>query len=40
MLDPLVIGDEHYEVARQVQQILQDISELQDYYRNLGYWKS
>ncbi|MBO5554199.1 MAG: F0F1 ATP synthase subunit beta, partial [Solobacterium sp.] len=29
-LDPLVIGEEHYQVARQVQQILQRYKELQD----------
>ena len=36
MLDPLVIGDEHYEVARQVQQILQRYRELQDIIAMLG----
>ena len=36
MLDPLVIGDEHYEVARQVQQILQRYRELQDIIVILG----
>ena len=36
MLDPLVIGDEHYEVARQVQQILQTYRELQDIIAILG----
>ena len=36
MLDPLVIGDEHYEVARQVQQILQRYRELQDIIAILG----
>ena len=36
MLDPLVIGDEHYEVARQVQQILQRYRELQDILAILG----
>ena len=30
MLDPLVVGDEHYEVARGVQQLLQRYKELQD----------
>ena len=30
MLDPLVIGEEHYEVARSVQSILQRYKELQD----------
>ena len=36
MLDPLVIGDEHYEVARQVQLILQRYRELQDIIAILG----
>ena len=36
MLDPLVIGDEHYEVARKVQQILQRYRELQDIIAILG----
>lgn len=36
MLDPLVIGDEHYEAARQVQQILQRYRELQDIIAILG----
>ena len=36
MLDPLVIADEHYEVARQVQQILQRYRELQDIIAILG----
>ena len=36
MLDPLVIGDEYYEVARQVQQILQRYRELQDIIAILG----
>ena len=36
MLDPLVVGDEHYEVARQVQQILQRYRELQDIIAILG----
>lgn len=36
MLDPLVIGDEHYEVARQIQQILQRYRELQDIIAILG----
>ena len=36
MLDPLVIGDEHYEVARQVQEILQRYRELQDIIAILG----
>ena len=36
MLDPLVIGEEHYHVARQVQQILQRYKELQDIIAILG----
>ena len=36
MLDPLVIGEEHYQVARQVQQILQRYKELQDIIAILG----
>lgn len=36
MLDPLVLGEEHYEVARQVQQILQRYKELQDIIAILG----
>ncbi len=36
MLDPLVVGEEHYEVARQVQQILQRYKELQDIIAILG----
>ncbi|MBQ1438702.1 MAG: F0F1 ATP synthase subunit beta [Solobacterium sp.] len=35
-LDPLVIGEEHYQVARQVQQILQRYKELQDIIAILG----
>ena len=35
-LDPLVIGEEHYEVAREVQQILQRYKELQDIIAILG----
>ena len=35
-LDPLVLGEEHYEVARQVQQILQRYKELQDIIAILG----
>ena len=35
-LDPLIIGEEHYEVARQVQQILQRYKELQDIIAILG----
>ena len=36
MLDPLVIGEEHYEVARSVQSILQRYKELQDIIAILG----
>ncbi|MCR5228999.1 MAG: F0F1 ATP synthase subunit beta [Solobacterium sp.] len=36
MLDPLVIGEEHYEVAREVQMILQRYKELQDIIAILG----
>ena len=36
MLDPLVIGEEHYMVAREVQQILQRYRELQDIIAILG----
>ena len=36
MLDPLVIGEEHYHVAREVQQILQRYKELQDIIAILG----
>lgn len=36
MLDPLVIGNEHYETARQVQSILQRFKELQDIIAILG----
>ena len=36
MLDPLVIGEEHYQVARQVQEILQRYKELQDIIAILG----
>ena len=36
MLDPLVLGEEHYNVARQVQQILQRYKELQDIIAILG----
>ena len=36
MLDPRVIGDEHYETARQVQQILQRYKALQDIIAILG----
>ena len=36
ILDPLVVGEEHYAVARQVQQILQKYKELQDIIAILG----
>ncbi len=36
MLDPRIIGDEHYAVARQVQQILQTYKSLQDIIAILG----
>lgn len=36
MLDPLVIGDEHYKTAREVQEILQRYKELQDIIAILG----
>jgi F-type H+-transporting ATPase subunit beta len=36
ILDPAVIGDEHYAVARQVQQMLQKYKELQDIIAILG----
>ncbi|MBR4457063.1 MAG: F0F1 ATP synthase subunit beta [Solobacterium sp.] len=35
-VDPLIIGDEHYQVAREVQQILQRYKELQDIIAILG----
>ncbi len=36
ILDPLVVGDEHYQVARDVQQILQKYKDLQDIIAILG----
>jgi F-type H+-transporting ATPase subunit beta len=36
ILDPLVVGEEHYEVARGVQQVLQEYKELQDIISILG----
>ena len=36
MLDPLIVGEEHYEVARQVQSILQRYKSLQDIIAILG----
>src|SRR5205807_907567 len=36
ILDPRIIGDEHYNVARQVKQILQRYKDLQDIIAILG----
>jgi F-type H+-transporting ATPase subunit beta len=36
ILDPLVVGNEHYEVARKVQQVLQRYKDLQDIIAILG----
>jgi F-type H+-transporting ATPase subunit beta len=36
ILDPRIVGDEHYEVARQVKQILQRYKDLQDIIAILG----
>jgi F-type H+/Na+-transporting ATPase subunit beta len=36
MLSPLVVGEEHYQVARQVQQVLQRYKALQDIIAILG----
>jgi len=36
ILDPLIVGEEHYRVARQVQEILQRYKELQDIIAILG----
>jgi len=36
MLDPLIVGDEHYKVARSVQKTLQDYKSLQDIIAILG----
>ena len=36
MLDPRVVGDEHYQVAREVQRILQTYKSLQDIIAILG----
>jgi len=36
ILDPLIVGDEHYDVARQVQQTLQRYKDLQDIIAILG----
>ena len=36
ILDPQIVGEEHYEVARGVQQVLQEYKELQDIISILG----
>jgi F-type H+-transporting ATPase subunit beta len=36
MLDPRIVGDEHYEVARNVQEVLQQYKSLQDIIAILG----
>ena len=36
ILDPLVVGERHYDVARQVQEVLQRYKELQDIIAILG----
>ncbi len=36
MLSPMIVGEEHYAVAREVQQILQRYKELQDIIAILG----
>lgn len=36
ILDPLIVGEEHYQVARQVQEILQKYKDLQDIIAILG----
>src|SRR5262249_39500940 len=36
MLTPLVVGEEHYQVARRVQQVLERYKSLQDIIPNLG----
>jgi F0F1-type ATP synthase beta subunit len=36
MLDPRIIGDEHYATARGVQKVLQDYKNLQDIIAILG----
>ena len=36
ILDPMIVGDEHYNVARQVQEILQKYKSLQDIIAILG----
>ena len=36
MLDPRIVGDRHYEIARSVQEVLQQYKSLQDIIANLG----
>ena len=36
LLEPAVVGEEHYEVARRVQQVLQEYKDLQDIIAILG----
>lgn len=36
MLDPFIVGDEHYNVAREVQRVLQNLKSLQDIIAILG----
>jgi len=36
MLDPSIVGQEHYDVARHIQQLLQDYKNLQDIIAILG----
>ncbi len=36
MLDPRIVGEEHYQVARQVQEVLQRYKQLQDIIAILG----
>ena len=36
MMDPRIIGDEHYQIAKTVQKILQDYKSLQDIIAILG----
>ena len=36
ILDPRIVGDEHYDVAREVQRVLQRYKDLQDIIANLG----
>ena len=36
MLDPLIVGDEHYQIARRVQEVLQRYKSLQDIIAILG----